>query len=151
MGAAVHFALLWLSPAWATDHQIAEGLKRGARMNVLTYGKPPRAGTTSVPLANPDVLSTRAYLDLSKGPFVIEGLRPESCAYWSASVFAENTDAVLVSSDQQSPDRKISLALRMTSQTVNEPVLSQAVLPSKTAVVLLRCIMRDRVDLRLYR
>lgn len=146
VGGATHALLLWRSPVWATDYQIDEGMKRGGAWNRLLYGKPPRAGTTSVGLASPDSLGSRAYLDLSKGPLVLEGLRPENCAYWSASVFAHNTDTVLVRSDRDLPQRRITIALRTVDQNVGEPVDDTAVLPSPKGVLLLRCFMRDRTD-----
>ena len=146
VGVAVHLALLYGAPYWATDHQISAALKRGARKNVLQHGKVPRAGTTSVPLANPDMLASRAFLDLGKGPMVIEGERPVSCSYWSTSVFAHNTDTVLVKSDRDLPNRHISIGLRLANQSLGEPVDAEAVLPSKTGVVLIRCFMRDRTN-----
>lgn len=145
-GLAVHGVLLWRSPAWATDYQIEEGLKRGGSWNALIYGKPPRAGTTKVGLASPDTLGTRAYLDLAKGPLVLEGLRPQNCAYWSASVFAHNTDTVLVRSDRDLPQARIKVALRTAGQALAEPVDATAVLPSPKGVLLIRCFMRDRTD-----
>jgi len=146
VGAAVHGFLLWRSPMWATDYQIEQGLKKGGSWNTLIYGKPPRANTTKVGLASPDTLGSRAYLDLSKGPLVLEGLRPENCTYWSASVFAHNTDTVLVRSDRDLPQRKITVALRTADQKVGEAVDATAVLPSAKGVLLLRCFMRDRTD-----
>ncbi len=146
MAIVVHLGVLFLSPDWSTDHQIAEGLRRGGRMNALIYAKPPRAGATSVPLANPDTLSTRAYLDLRKGPLIVEGVRPHSCTYWSASVFARNTDTVLIRSDRDSPDGRISIGLGTAQQHVAEPVKDEAILPSTEGVVLLRCFIRDRTD-----
>ena len=144
--AATHAALLFGSPIWATDYQIEQGVKRGGSWNRLMYGKPPRAGTTTVGLASPDTLGTRAYLDLSKGPLMLEGLRPESCAYWSVSVFAHDTDAVLVLSDRDLPGRRVAIALRTQDQTVAEPGQATAVLPSPKGVLLIRCFMKDRTD-----
>jgi uncharacterized membrane protein len=144
--AATHAVLLFGSPTWATDYQIEQGLKRGGSWNTLIYGKPPRAGTTTVGLASPDTLGARAYLDLSKGPLVLEGLRPVSCAYWSVSVFAHDTDTVLVRSDRELAERRIAIALRTEDQTVAEPVQATAVLPSPKGVLLIRCFMKDRTD-----
>jgi uncharacterized membrane protein len=143
---ATHLVLLWITPSWETDRQVAAGLRRAGGLNILIHAPRARAGATSVPLANPDTLSSRAYLDLSKGPLVLTGVRPDSCSYWSASVFAHNTDAVLVRSDRDSPDRIIALGLRTAAQRFTEPVRDQAVLPSPKGVLLIRCFMRDRMD-----
>ncbi|MBX3482969.1 DUF1254 domain-containing protein [Phenylobacterium sp.] len=145
-GAATHAVLLFGSPTWATDYQIEQGIKRGGGWNGLIYGKPPRAGTTTVGLANPDTLGTRAYLDLSKGPLIVEGVRPESCAYWSLSVFAHDTDTVLVMSDRELPSGRLAVALRTADQAVAEPVQASAVLPSPKGVLLIRCFMKTRTD-----
>jgi uncharacterized membrane protein len=99
-----------------------------------------------VPLANPDTLGSRAYLDLSDGPFVVKGRRPESCTYWSASVFAHDTDTVTVLTDLDTPDRDVSLGIRTPNQRFVQPVGAEAVLPSEKGVLLLRCFMRDRTD-----
>lgn len=145
---ATHAVLLSGAPYWATDYQLRQGLKKGGAWNRLIYGKPPRAGTTTVGLASPDTLGSRAYLDLSKGPLILTGERPVSCAYWSASVFAHNTDAVLVKSDRDLPGRDISIVLRTADQDapVAGPVQASAVLPSPKGMLLLRCFMRDRTN-----
>lgn len=141
-----HVVLLVGSPVWATDYQISQGLKTGGAWNRLIYGKPPRAGTTKVGLANPDTLGTRAYLDLSEGPLILEGRRPTSCAYWSVSVFAHNTDTVLIRSDRELADPHIAIALRTRDQVLAEPVQASAVLPSAKGVLLIRCFMKNRSD-----
>jgi uncharacterized membrane protein len=148
LGAAVivHGALLWGAPRWATDHQIREGLRRGGSWNTLLHGQPPTAGSTSVPLANADTLGSRAYLDLRGGPLILEGVRPESCTYWSATVFAHDTDTVTMLTDGDTPDRQVSLGIRLAGQRLAEAVATEAVLPSARGVLLVRCFMRDRAD-----
>ena len=143
---ASHLLLLFGAPSWETDKQVALGLKRAGQMNALFHAPAPQAGTTTVPLANADTLSSRAYLDLSRGPYVLTGVRPKSCSYWSVSVFARNTDVVLIRSDRDTPDRSIDIGLRTPDQRLNERVAGEAVLPSPSGVLLIRCFMRDRMD-----
>lgn len=144
-GLAVHLACLFLSPALATDYQIREGLKRGGGWNQLIFNAPPRAGRTKVPLANADTLGTRAYLNLAEGPLMLEGPVPKSCVYWSASVFAHNTDTALIASDRDFPSGRFRIAIHTKGQNA-PPADKSAVLPSRKGVLLLRCFMRDRED-----
>jgi uncharacterized membrane protein len=137
-------------PYRETDKQIAAGLKMGCEMNVLNHARPPRAGGTAAPLANADTLSSRAYLDLSQGPMALQGLRTDLCAYWSASVFAPNTDTVFVLTDRETPERRISIGMRLKGQsygaTTENLVRHDVILPSATAVLLIRCFMSDRTN-----
>ncbi|ODT86144.1 DUF1254 domain-containing protein [Phenylobacterium sp. SCN 70-31] len=145
VGLLVHAGLLWAAPRWATDRQIEAGLARGAVWNRLQHSPPPRAGTTSVPLANPDSLTSRAYLDLSKGPLVLEGPLPKACVYWSASLFAHDTRTVFIASDRDYPEGHVRIGFRHAGQS---PVsdAQDVPSPSRVAVLLIRCFMRDRTD-----
>ena len=148
--ASTHAYTLFSIPYQETDKQIAAGLKMGREINALNHSPPPRAGGTAVPLANADTLSSRAYLNLSKGPMVLEGLRPDLCTYWSASIFAHDTDMVFVLTDSETPDRRISIGMRLEGQSygtsVEDNVDNDVVLPSATAVLLIRCFMSDRTN-----
>lgn len=144
-GFAAHLACVALSPVMATDYQIREGLKRGGAWNELIFNPPPRAGRTKVPLANADTLGTRAYLDLAEGPLLLEGPVPTGCAYWSVSVFAHNTDTVLIASDREFPSGRFKIAIR-TARQAGPAADRTALLPSSKGVLLLRCFMRDRED-----
>jgi uncharacterized membrane protein len=143
---ASHVVLLQMIPFLQTDKQIAAGIERGAGINELVQPPVARAGATSVPLANPDTLGSRAYLDLASGPLILTGIRPELCAYWSVSVFAHNTDTVLVKSDREIPSGPFAIGIRRADQTIAEPVELEAVLPSDRGVLLVRCFMRQRDD-----
>jgi uncharacterized membrane protein len=148
--AFTHVDTLLSIPYRETDEQIAAGLKMGREMNVLNHYPPPRAGGTAAPLANADTLSSRAYLDLSLGPMALQGLRPDLFTYWSASVFAHNTDTVFVLTDRETPERRISIGMRLKGQscgaTTENPVGHDAILPSATAVLLIHCFMSDRTN-----
>lgn len=141
-----HVALLQMIPFLQTDKQIEAGIRRGFSINELAQPPAPRAGSTSVPLANPDTLGSRAYLDLASGPLVLSGIRPEGCAYWSVSIFAHNTDTLLVKSDREIPAGPFAIGIRRGEQTITEPVDLETVMPSDRGVLLIRCFMRQRED-----
>lgn len=143
---ASHWALLVMTPQLATDRQISEGLKRGGEINGLWHNPVATAGSTSVPLANPDSLTSRSYLDLSKGPLVLRGPKPKSCVYWSASIFAHNTDAIYVRSDKDFPGDEITVVIGREDAPIPAGSGDIVKSPSDRAVLLLRCFMRDRTD-----
>jgi|GEM_PF-2453853 len=145
-GVATHLVFLFGSPYWATDKQIDNWLSRGMAWNTLTFSPIPKAGSTTVPLANPDAFSSRAIIDLKKGPQVLEGPFPPSCTYWSASVFAHNTDTALIMSDRDFPTGLVKIGIARSKADIGENIDAIAVLDSDKAVLLLRCFMRDRTD-----
>lgn len=145
-GLGTHFALLYGIPVWATDYQFAAAIKRGAKWNTLRHNPVPKAGSTSVPLANPDSFTSSAGIDLSKGSLVLAGPVPKSCAYWSVSVFAHNTDTALIMSDRNFPSGTFRIGIAREKTDIPQPVDAIALLPSDKAFLLLRCFMRDAND-----
>ena len=142
-----HIALLYGSPYWETDKHIKIWQEtRGMTWNKLDFIPAPTAGSTAIPLANPDTFSTRAIFDVSNGPFVMEGPLPTLCTYWSASFFAHNTDAVLIMSDRDFPDGKVSIAIARSKADVSERTTGVAELGSDKGVMLMRCFMSDRTN-----
>jgi uncharacterized membrane protein len=146
VGAATHAILLFGSPYWATDKQVKDWLSRGRTFNTLTFLPVPKVGVTTVPLANPDAFSSRAFIDLTKGPQILEGPIPPSCTYWSVSIFAHNTNTVLVKSDRDFPSGLVSIGVARRGENLMEKTNAIALLDSNLAVMILRCFMRDRND-----
>ena len=63
---------------------------------------------------SPDLLYSKCVYDVSAGPVRVTTPVPD--AYWSMSVYAENTDLVAVVNDRELPERRLDVALALAGQ-----------------------------------
>lgn len=134
-------------PYIATDQLFAQFRDLGREANVLTEPRLRFAERNLVPMDNADTLTRGAMIDLSQGPLVFTATIPElRFEYWSVSVFAHNTDTVLIHSDRDLPQRSIRLLIRTPDQPAVGVYDAEAVLPSEAGYLIVRAIARDRND-----
>jgi uncharacterized membrane protein len=109
---ASHAAALVLVPRAIFTSVVGKPFE-GRGTNQLGHRELPKPGMGAWG-PSPDLLYSKCVYDVSAGPVRITTPVPD--AYWSMSVYAENTDLVAVVSDRELRERRLDVVLALAGQ-----------------------------------
>jgi uncharacterized membrane protein len=116
-------------------------------VNTLGYGTLRRAGTDLVVRDNPDTVTSMAVIDVSRSPVRIHCVVPPGDNYWSASLFAWNTDTFFVMNDLEAPVEEFDLVVADPGSTYDEQENEILVYsPTPRSILIVRMVVTDRTD-----
>ena len=95
-GVAGYAGALTLIPYAATEKLLDQFRASGRADNTLTRPNVRNARRNLVVRDNADTVTQAATIDLANGPVLYETNVPADAVYWSVSLFAHNTDTVLL-------------------------------------------------------
>ena len=147
----IHIAVLLYIPrhltAQAVDILFAKYGGSDRLRNVLIHAALPRAGADILLGDSPDSLISFAVLDTSSTPVRLHCVVPPGDDYWSAALFAWNTDAFWVINDREAPaDVFDVVVVKKGSLYEALPGERLVVSPTRRAVMIVRTNVDDRQD-----
>jgi|SoiMethySBSTD1v2_1073268.scaffolds.fasta_scaffold313759_2 uncharacterized membrane protein len=149
VAAALHFAAIWYIPRLVVRLVARNARKAGTAINTFGYGgvRSAPVSRTLIPAINPDLAIAFGVYDVSQGPVRVRCHTPPSDTYWSVSLYASNTDNILLINDKAAKAPSFDLVIvgrksKYRQQGNEEVVIS----PTRRGVAIVRILVEDRED-----
>jgi uncharacterized membrane protein len=148
MAAVIHVAAIWYIPTLFVWLLARKTRRDGTPVNAFGYG-----GVHSAPIGrniatiNPDLAIALGVYDVSKGPVRVTCHTPPVDTYWSVSLYASNTDNILLINDKAAKAPSFDLVIvdgksKYQKMGDEEVVIS----PTPKGVAIVRVLVKDRED-----
>lgn len=131
-------------PLRAMDKAEAAIAKRAGGWNTMFHPPLPTDRTRTVVRPSPDQFYSACAYDVSEGPLVVEGRKPQG-TYWSLSFFQHNTDVFFIVNDRQLASPTYRYVVIGDGEPVPEGVQDEQVIrsPSDTGIVIQRLFVDE--------
>ncbi|MCM8732492.1 DUF1254 domain-containing protein [Hephaestia sp. GCM10023244] len=135
-------------PTIVTDDLFRQFFAAGRTVNTVVPARLRDARRNLVAMDNSDTVTRSIIYDVADQPLVIDTDVPAGLAYWSLSIFANNTDTLFVANDQRTGAGPYRVVIRRSGQPrpTGADADADVVSPTDRGFVIFRGVTHDRTD-----